>query len=336
MLNKKTTRRHLIKAGGTLTAFASSAAFAPLAAWAQTAATFPSKPIKIVVAYAAGGTTDALARFLGAQLSASLGQPVIVENKAGASGAIGTDQVAKSVPDGHTITLGITALVQLPSMGVKLPFDPQKDLVPLAQVALSNNLFIISSDIAASTLSEFVALAKANPKKYNYGSFGAGTSSHIYGESFKNQAGIDLAHVPYKGSGPLMQDMLGGQLTAAFSDIGSVRPHLASGKFKVLATSGEKRTKATADFPTFTELGFKDFEPFGFFAFFAPAAVPKDILNKLSEEIVRIINVPANTARIEAMGVQVAPLNLADTAQIVKRDQIIWDRIIRAAKITAE
>ena len=297
------------------------------------AQTFPNKAVKIVVPYAAGGSTDAVGRLVGGKLAEAWGQSVVVDNKAGASGILGNDFVAKAAPDGHTLLLGITALVQLPHLQPKLPYEVSKDLIPVTQVALSADLFVVASKVPANTLAELIALAKAQPGKLSYGTYGTGTSSHIHGEMLKTQASIDMIHVPYKGGAPQMNDLLGGQLDAAFLDIGNARAQLASGKFKVLAITGERRLKLVPETPTFTELGFKDFEPYGWFAFFLPAGTPRDVVSKTSAELVRIMQMPDVVARIEGMGLQVTAQSGEAFAATVQRDMAAWGRTIVSGKV---
>jgi tripartite-type tricarboxylate transporter receptor subunit TctC len=305
------------------------------AAWAQKdpAAGYPGQGIRLVVPYPAGGSTDALARLIANRLREEWNQAVLVDNRPGAGGLLGNDLVAKAQPDGYTVLLAISAIVQAPALYPKVPYDVHKDLAPVAQLALSSNLLVVRPDFPAATLAEFLALAKANPGKYSYGSFGNGTSSHIHGEMLKKQANVDLTHIPYKGSAPLLNDLLGGQVSAGLADGSSARPHLAAGKLKALAATGEKRSKAAPNAPTLTELGYRDFEPYGFFSVFVPAATPKPIVAKLSAQLVKIVMEPAIAARIEQMGIQAEPLAAPQFAQIVKRDAQTWATLIRGMGI---
>jgi tripartite-type tricarboxylate transporter receptor subunit TctC len=321
-----------------LRSFARRALVAGLAALATGVAcaqeaSYPNQPVRIVVPYPAGGATDTLARALAAKLQESWGQTVIVDNKPGASGAIGNDFVAKSAPDGHTVLLAITAIVQLPAMK-KLPYDVMKDLRPLVQVASTNSAFVVPLTAQASTLKEFIALAKANKGKYDYGSYGVGTSSHIQGSLLNLQAGLDLAHVPYKGAAPLLQDLKGGQLSSAFIDMATLRPHLEG--FKVLAVTGAQRNRVLPNVPTFAELGFHSFEPVGWFGLFMPAGVPANVAKKFAAEAERILKLPDVVARIESLGM--TPGNLAgeDFARVVRSDAQVYAKIIKDANITLD
>lgn len=300
---------------------------------AQTVA-YPSQPIRIVVPYPAGGATDTLARMVGAKLQDAWGQTVIVDNKPGASGMLGNDFVAKSPPDGHTVLLGITAIVQLPALKSKMPYDVLKDLQPLAQVASTHSILAVPSTTSVGTLKEFVALAKGQPGKLNYGSYGVGTSSHIQGSLLNLQAGLDLTHVPYKGAAPLLQDLRGGQVSSAFIDMATAQPHLAS--MKVLAVTGTQRNKLLPQVPTFAEEGFHSFEPVGWFGLFMPAAVPAPIAKKFAAEAQRILRLPDVIARIEALGMTPGHLTTDEFARTVRSDAQVYARIIKDANIQVD
>ena len=291
MTSSTSQRRTWLAAALTLGALA----LAPLSAWAQA---YPAKPIRVIVPYAPGGATDILGRMVGAKLQESWGQTVIVENRPGASGVLGNDLVAKSAPDGYTVLLGITAIVQSATL-MKLPYDPYKDLIPVTQLAVSTSLLAVPAATPVKSMAEYVALIKSQPGKHGYGSYGNGTSAHIQGELFKSQAGVDMAHVPYKGSAPMLNDLLGSQLSAAFLDVGSSRGQLKAGSLKALAVTGTERLKMLPDVPTFAELGYKNFEPRGWFGYFLPAGTPAPVVAKLAAELARIIHLPDVSARID-------------------------------------
>ncbi|WP_307617460.1 Bug family tripartite tricarboxylate transporter substrate binding protein [Variovorax boronicumulans] len=297
---------------------------------------YPSKPIRLVVPYPPGGTTDVLARLIGRNLYESWSQATIVDNRPGASGIIGNNSVAKAAPDGYTVLIGITALIQAPALNVALPYDTFNDLVPVAQIASSADLFVVNPSMPANTLSEFVAHARAHPKIYSFGSYGNGTSSHVHGEMLNMQAGLDLIHVPYKGAAAQVNDMLSGQLSTAFVDIGAAQPHLHSGKFRILAATGARRSTLLPDVPTFTELGYKSYEPYGWFGVFVPRGTPKDIVDKLSAEIVRIVNLPEVSTRIHRLGLRVDGVEAIEFARVLKTDALLWSRAIKEAQIKAD
>jgi len=304
------------------------------AAFSQDAPAYPTQPLRIIVPYPAGGATDTLARMVASKLQESWGQTVVVENKPGASGTMGNDLVAKAPRDGHTILMAITALIQVQWLMPKLPYDAVKDLQPLVQVATTNSIFVVPVSAPASTLKEFIALAKSHPGSYNYGSYGIGTSSHIQGSLLNLQAGLDLTHVPYKGAAPLLQDLRGGQLSSAFVDMATARPHLEY--MKVLAATGPQRNKALPKVPTFAELGFQSFEPVGWFGLFMPAGVPAPITAKFIGEASRILRLPEVVARIEALGMTPGELKGDEFARVVKSDAAVYARIIKDANIRME
>ena len=329
-MNHKINRRQF-----TAAAAAATTAFGGLpCAHAQGAAAYPSQPIRIVVPYPAGGATDTLGRMMAAKLQEAWGQTLVVENKPGASGTVGNDLVAKAPPDGYTVLLGITAIVQVPALMPKLPYDVLKDLKPLTQVASTNSVLVVPPSTPARTLAEFIALVKANPGKYNYGSYGVGTSSHIHGSLLNLQAGTDLVHVPYKGAAPLLQDLRGGQLSAAFIDMATVSPHLAS--LKVLAATGAGRNKNLPDTPSFAELGFHSFEPEGWFGLFMPAAVPAPIAQKFADECNRILRLPDVVSKIETLGMKPGGMKSEEFARIVHADFNVYAKIIKDTRISLE
>jgi tripartite-type tricarboxylate transporter receptor subunit TctC len=295
--------------------------------------TYPSKQIRIVVPYPAGGGTDIIARAISAPLSQAWGVPVIVDNKPGASGITGNDIVAKAAPDGYTILLGITAMIQTPALYGKLPYDVLKDFAPISQVALSSDFFMVQSSSPVKTLGEFVTAAKAQPGKLNYGNYGNGTSSHMHGEMFKMAAGIDMSGIPYKGAAPLINDMLGGQIASAFIDVSSANPHLKSDKVRILAITGMQRHPALPDVPTFSELGHKGLEANGWFSAFAPAGTPKPIVDKLSAEIRKILATPAVNSRLTGMGLRTVGSTPEELAAVLVNDLPKWTKIVKDANI---
>lgn len=293
-------------------------------------APFPSQTIKLIVPYPAGGATDILARMMAQKLGEAWSATVVVENKPGAGGTIGNNTVAKAAPDGHTVLLAITAIIQQPAL-MSLPYDPLKDFAPVTQVAKSPSMFAVPLSSPANSLKDFVVQVKASPGKYNYGTYGAGTSSHIQGSLLNMQGGLDMVHVPFQGAAPLVTNMVGGQLTSAFIDSASARAHLKS--FKPLAVTGTQRMPSLPDVPTFKELGYHSFDPIGWFGLFLPAATPVAIVNKFSEEANRILRLPDVVARIEGLGLWVGGGKPEEFAQTVKSDAGIYAKIIKDANI---
>lgn len=323
------SRRQLIHRGLALTAGSTA-----LGSLAQTG--FPSRPIKFIVPFAPGGATDLVGRLLAAKLQESWGQNVVVENKPGASGMIGTDQVAKSPADGHTVLIGITTPVQNPAIFAKVPYDPIKDFAPVSQVCLSYLVLVVKPDFPAHDLKAFVALVKANPGKYSFGSFGAGSSSHIVGAGFAHNAKLDLAHVPYKGSAPMLSDLLGGQVPCAWADVSTATAHIAAGKLKPLAVSGERRAPLMASVPTLLESGYPGFEALGWVGVLLPAATPKAIVDKYSAEMVRLIKLPEVRDRLYEQTLMPVGDNAESFARTLKRDMALWQKVATAANISPQ
>ena len=297
---------------------------------------YPSKPLRMVIPYPAGGGTDIIGRIIAQQLSQAWGQPVVVENRPGSSGIIGGDVVAKSAPDGYTLLLGITAMIQAPALYAKMPYDVLKDFAPVSQVALSSDLFVVPRDVPATTLQEFIALVKAHPGKYSNGNYGNGTSSHMHGELLRARAGLDLALIPYKGAAPLVNDVLGGQLSSGFIDVSSANAHLKSDKIRILAITGMQRHPALPEVPTFAELGLAGFEANGWFATFVAAGTPRPIVDKLSAEVRRIVASPELSGRLAAMGLRPVGGTPEELSAAMARDLPRWARIVKDAGIRLE
>jgi len=316
---------------GQAAAIGGGMAFASWHASADTA--YPNKPLRLVVPYPAGGGADTIARLIGQQLSQAWQQPVVVDNKPGASGILGNDIVAKATPDGYTMLLAITAMIQSPSLYRKMPYNVERDFMPVSLVARSSDLYVVPNRVPARTLAEFIALAKASPGKLSYGSYGNGTSSHLHGEQFKIRAGIDLVHVPYKGAAPLVSDVLGGQVDSAFVDVTSANAYLQSGKFRVLGITGTQRHTALPAVPTFAEAGLTGFEPNGWFGFFLPAGTPRDVADRLAAEVARIAKRPEISQRLSAMGLQPVASTPTELASVVSNDTPKWAEIVRTARI---
>lgn len=296
---------------------------------AQTAA-YPAQQIKLIVPYPAGGATDILARMMGQKLSEAWNVPVVVENKPGAGGTIGNNLVAKANPDGYTVLVAITAIIQQPTL-MTLPYDPLKDFAPVTQIAKSPSMFVVPLTSPYQTLKDYVAAVKAKPGTFNYGTYGAGTSSHIQGSLLNLQAGLDQVMVPFQGSAPLMNNLLGGQLTSAFVDSASARAHIKS--FRPLAVTGTQRLPLLPDVPSFKELGYHSFDPYGWFGLMLPAATPAPIVQKFSDEAMRILRLPDVVAKVEGLGLWVGGGKPDEFAQILRSDAAIYAKIIRDANI---
>ena len=257
---------------------------------AASAQAFPSKPLRIIVPYAPGGTTDIVGRQMGQKMSEAIGQPVVIENRTGANTAIGADAVAKSAADGHTVLFTNDATFVLnPVLFPKLSYDVQRDFVPVATVTYVALALAVNANTPAKSMTELVDYIKASRTPLAYASFGAGSQPHVMGEMFKKLTGTDLTHVPYKGAGPAVTDVLGGQVLMTFPAFPTIQGHLRSGKLKVLAVSGDKRVPLVPEVPTFAEAGFKDMDMGAWYAFLAPAGTPRETVAKLNSVVNAIL-----------------------------------------------
>ena len=297
---------------------------------------WPSKPISLIVPFPAGGTTDVLARAVGLELSKSLGQPVIVESKPGAGSTLGADYVAKAKPDGYTLLMGAVHHTIATSVYKKLPYDFQKDMAPVTTVALVPNVLVVNPNVPAKNVKELLALAKAEPGKLTYGSNGNGTGQHLIGAQFEGMGGVQLLHVPYKGSGPLTTDLLGGQITMSFDTVTPVLSHIKAGKLRVLAVTTIKRSRALPDVPTLDESGLKGFDLGTWFGVLAPAATPRDIVTRLNAEIVKIINSPDFKKKMDDIGAEPIGNTPEQMALQIKEDTERFAKLVKEAKVSIE
>ncbi len=323
----KLTRRHVIQVLALTASMASGSAMAQ---------TWPSKPISLIVPFPAGGTTDVLARALAEKLTASLGQTVIVESKPGAGATLGADYVAKSKPDGYTLLVGAVHHTIAASVYKKLPYDFQKDLAPITEIALVPNVLVVNASNPAKTVAELVAQLKAKPGAYNYGSNGNGTAQHLIGTQFQNLTGTDLVHIPYKGSGPLATDLLGGQVTMSFDTVTPVLQHIKAGKLRALAVTTAKRSSALPDVPTLEEAGLKGFNIGTWFGVLAPAATPKDILTRLNAEMVKVIQSPDFHKRMAEIGAEPIGNSADQMAAQIKGETEKFAKLVKDAKVVVE
>ena len=310
-----------------------------LAAWgggSAVAQAWPNKAISLVVPFPPGGTTDVLARALGEKLSQRLGQPVIVENKPGAGATLGADYVAKAKADGHTLLVGAVHHTIASSVYKKLPYDFQKDFAPVTTLALVPNVLVVNTSTPSKNVAELVALLKSQPGKHNYGSNGNGTAQHLIGTQFENMTGTDFSHIPYKGSGPLATDLLGGQITMSFDTVTPVLPHIKAGKLRALAVTTAKRSSALPDVPTLEEAGLKGFDIGTWFGVLAPAATPKEIVAKLNAEMVAVIQSPEFRRRMDEIGAEPIGNSAEQMAQQIKGETEKFAKLVKDAKVTIE
>jgi tripartite-type tricarboxylate transporter receptor subunit TctC len=307
--------------------------FAALSVQGQT---FPSKPLRLVVPYPPGGVTDILGRALGQFMSDSLGQPVIIDNKPGAGGAIGTEAIAKSAPDGYTFGLGASSTHVLNPMLYKLNYDPVKDFSPIGLATAVPLVMVVNPATPVNNVAELLAWIKANPGKANYGSYGNASLAHLAGELFKSMTKVDMTHVPYKGSAPLQLDVMGNQIFLGISDM-SATPYIKSGKLKPLGLTGPKRVGAFPDVPAIAETpGLAGFEAVGWFALYGPAGVPKPVIDKLNSVLTAAINSAGLKEKLVAMGLEPATSTPEELAAFQGREKEKWQKVIADAKIKVE
>ena len=305
-------------------------------AGAAHAQAWPSKPVSLVVPFPAGGTTDVLARALAERLSPAIGQPVIVENKPGAGATIGADYVAKAKADGHTLLIGAVHHTIASSVYQKLPYDFQKGFEPVTVIAMVPNVLVVNARTPAKNVNELVALIKAKPAEASYGSNGNGTAQHLIGTQFQQQTGTRLQHIPYKGSGPLATDLLGGQILMSFDTITPVLPHIKAGKLRPLAVTTAKRSPALPDVPTLQEAGLKDFDIGTWFGVLAPVGTPKPVLDRLSAEATKIIQSPDFRKRMDDIGAQPVGNSPAEMAAQIRSETDKFSLLVKVGNVTVE
>ena len=299
---------------------------------------YPTKPVTIIVPFAAGGTADIFARLAGQHLQEKLGKPVVVENVGGAGSIIGINKVSKSAPDGHVLGLGSTSGLAInPSLyGAKLPYNPEKELVPIAQVSMVPNVLVVNPDkIKARNVPDLIAYLKANPDKVTFGSAGPGTSQHLAGELFQQMTGTKMTHVPYKGSSAMLQDLLSGTIDMSFDNVPLLIPHAKTGKLVLLASATEKRAEFDLNLPTVAET-LPGFEAVAWHGFIAPASTPKPVIDKLSAEIVAFMNLPATQQKFRELGATPVAVDAAGFGRYVGAETAKWKKVIEAAKISAD
>jgi tripartite-type tricarboxylate transporter receptor subunit TctC len=311
-------------------ALAALALSAPLALWAQA---FPSRPISLVVPNPPGGLVDTSARLAGDSLAKVIGQSVVIENKPGASGNLAYQTVARGAKDGHTLLVSYSGYhIANPILMDKLPWD-LKDLSPVGLITVATNVVAVHPSVPANTLREFIAYAKANPDKLNYASQGNGSVSHIGTEIFKMQTGAQMTHVPYKGSGQAIADVLAGQVQVFITTPPSVMQHVQAGKLKALAVTGKTRHPGMPQVPTVAEAGLSNFELESWVALYAPAGTPREVVNKLTTDLKRAMELPETRQRADAAGIEVRYLTPAETTRVLERETADWAKAIKAANI---
>lgn len=309
---------------------------AMLPALAFSADPWPSKPIRIVVTFAPGGTSDVLSRAIAPELSKALGQPVVVVNKPGANSIIGTQEVAKSAPDGHTIGLLISAHSINPYINKNLPYDSKKDFIPLAMLALMPGLLTVNPNVDAKTVPELIALAKAKPGSLSYGTPGGLTSGQLSMQYLIKLSGVDITEISYKGGGPALADLLAGHIQMLINSPTSTIPHVRSGKLRALATTGLKRPPALADVPTLAESGYPGFDLNEWYALFLPAGTPPAIVARLHAEIMKIMAMPEMKKRIADIGAESSTDSPEEFARFVAKEDAKWEQLIKQIGVRPE
>ena len=300
------------------------------------AQTYPSKPIRMIVPFAPGGGTDILARIIGQQLADAWGQAVNVENRAGASGNLGTELVARSVPDGHTLVMAINTHAVNASLYSKLPFDPVKDFAPVILTATTANILVVHPSVPANSVQELIALAKAQPGKLNYASGGSGTTSHLAAELFKTMAGVEMVHVPYKGGGAAYTDLISGQVQLYFVGIPGTLQYLKAGRLRALGVTTLRRSPAAPETPTIAESGLPGFSATTWWGILAPAGTPQPIIARIDFEVARILKLPEVRAKLDAQGFEPVASTPESFGAFMRSEIELWARAVKASGARAE
>ena len=304
---------------------------------ARGAEAYPARPIRFVVPFAPGGSSDTITRLLGPRLAEQMGQQLVLDNRAGGNGAIGTQIVAQAAPDGYTIGLAyIATLATNPAISGDVGYDPLKDFAAITQLTASANVLAVHPSVGAASLKELIAQAKAKPGQLNYSSGGIGTIGHLSAELLQHAAGINLNHIAYKGSGQAVIDLLGGHVGIMFSGMAAVQGHAKSGRLKLLAVTGKERMPVAADIPTIAESGYAGFETVGWFGLIAPARLPKPIVTRLNTEVVKAINAPEVRERLTAIGFDVVTSTPDAFTRYVESEVVKWRNLAKQMGLKAK
>jgi len=307
------------------------ATFTALALGAQ-AQTYPSKPIRLICPFPPGGAVDIASRALAHELTQSLGQPVTVDNRPGAGGNIGAEITAKSAPDGYTLLMTTSGIMAInPALYSKVPFDALKDFTPVSLVVSLNNVLVVNPGLPYKSVKDVIAAAKANPGKLTYASSGNGTSIHLSGELFKSMTGVDMLHIPYKGSAPAVTDLLAGQVNMMFDNIPSSLPHIRAGKLRALAVTGAKRSPLLPDVPTIAEAGVPGYESYVWFGVVAPAGTPGSIVQRLNAAIAKAAAAPAFHSRLVEQGYDIVTSTPEQMTDSTRNEMVKWGKIVKAS-----
>ncbi|QIL83872.1 tripartite tricarboxylate transporter substrate binding protein [Diaphorobacter sp. HDW4A] len=307
-----------------------------LAATAAMAQSWPDKPVHLIVAFPPGGIVDTVARQLQPKLQSALGQPVIVENRAGAGGTVGAAEVARATPDGYKLLMVFDSYATYSLTYPKLTFNPTKDLTPVTQIARNPLILVVNPQVKANNVKDLVALSKADPKALNYASVGAGSSNHLTAELFKSVSGMQAMHVPYKGGGPAMQDLLGGQVQMMFLSAVLAQPHVQGGKLRAVAQTGVQRVSAFASVPTVAESGYPGFDVNSWVGLLAPAATPKLVVERLHKEIRAIVQDPAFSVRLQEQGLSGIGNTPEQFAKALEAENKQWTQLVRERQLSMD
>ena len=299
----------------------------------QGAAGFPSRPLRLVVPFAPGGTNDTVGRIVAETLSARLGQPIVVDNRAGANSIIGSEIVAQASPDGHTMVIVAAGFAVNPSLRMKLPYDSLRDFAPVGLVGSGPYLLAVHPSVRAKSVSEFVAWVKARPGQVNYASTGIGSPPHLAAELLRNTAGLDIVHVPYKGGGAVLPDLLAGRIPMFFGSVSTLAPHIRGGKLRGIAVTTPKRSPAMPELPTFMESGLKDYDVTGWYGILAPGKTPRAIVDRINTELRRVLGDPETRSRLAQRGIEPTPGSAADFTALIRREIPKWAKVMKAAGI---
>jgi tripartite-type tricarboxylate transporter receptor subunit TctC len=303
------------------------------AALAAQARGFPDKPVRLVVPYSAGGSTDVISRTLGQKLSEMWGQPVVIDNRPGASTIIGTDIVAKSAPDGYTLLVTTASFTIVPSLFDKLPYDSAKDFQPITLINTTPLVLVVNPSVPARSVQELIALARARPGALNFGSAGSGGSNHLAGELFNAMAGVKMVHVPYKGNAPALNDLVGGHVDLVFNGLTSAIPLIRAGKLRPLAMTSLARAGALPEIPTLDELGMKGFQAVGWNGLSAPARTPPEVIARISADVLKVIRSPELIERLKVEGSDPVGNSPQQFAAFLREETARWSEVIKFAKI---
>ena len=295
------------------------------------AQSYPARQVRIVVPFPPGGTSDILARTIGARLSAPLGQPVVVENRPGAGGNIAADHVAKSAPDGYTLIMGTSSLAISQSLYTKLTYNLVQDFAPITQAVNYTNLLVVHPSAGVSNVAELLALAKAKPGSLSYGTAGNGTPPHMTGELFKAYTGVNILHIPYKGGAPAIVDLVAGQIPMMFDNVPPLLPHVRSGRIKPLAVTSLARIAVLPDVPTLHELGLKDFDAVGWNGLLAPAGTPREIISRLHTEVVRVLRTPEVRDQLTSQGADIVGNSPEEFSAWIKAEVKKWADVVKVS-----